>query len=86
MRNFHPIGMERFERGNHFLEVIDVLPMNNQVCGERDAMRADPRGQCDFVCVRACSSNPVSRAFTRILKAELDMVKAGFHKLGQTLA
>src|ERR1700681_4538521 len=36
--------------------------------------------------MRACSGNPVRRAFARILKAELDMVKARFHKLAQTLA
>jgi len=36
--------------------------------------------------VGARSGNPVRRAFARILKAELDMVKTRFDKLGQTLA
>src|SRR5450631_2765150 len=83
--------MERFERGNHRLEVLDVLPVNDQIYRERDAtladlMLADPRGQFDFVSVRARSGNPVRGAFARILKAELDMVKASFHKLRQALA
>src|SRR5713226_10785652 len=83
--------MERFERGNHALEVLDVLPVNNEVYSECDATLAaltfaDPTGQFDLVRVGACSGNPVRRAFTRILKAELDVVKARFHKLGQTLA
>src|ERR1700687_2200459 len=83
--------MERFERGHHFLKMPDVLPVNNQVYGERDATLADltftdPRSQFDLVRVRACSGDPVRRAFARILKAELDMVKSSFHKLAQTLA
>jgi len=83
--------MEPFERGNHFFKVLDVLPMNNEIYSECDAALADltfadPPGQFDLVRVCACSGNPVRRAFARILKAELDMVKARFHKLGQTLA
>jgi len=35
--------------------------------------------------VGACPGNPVRRAFAGILKAELDVVKARFHKLAQTL-
>src|ERR1700687_4072962 len=83
--------MERFERGHHFLKMPDVLPVNNQVYREcnatlSDLTFADPPGQFELVGVRACSGNPVRRAFARILKAELDVVKARFHKLGQTLA
>src|SRR5437660_9861098 len=83
--------MERFDRGHHFLKMPDVLPVNDQVYGERDATIADltfadPTGQFELVRVRARSSNPVRGAFARILKAELDMVKARFHKLAQTLA
>ena len=87
--------MERFERDNHLFEVLDVLPVNHQVYSEGDAMLADlmfaglmfadPPGQFELVGVCARSGNPVRRAFARILKAELDMVEAGFHKLGQTL-
>src|SRR5260221_7409669 len=87
--------MERFERCNHAIEVIDILRVDDQVYSESDAPLADltfadltfadPPSQFDFVRVGACSSNPVRWAFARILKAELDMVKAGFHKLGQTL-
>src|SRR5258708_28010243 len=78
--------MKRFERGNHFFEVIDVLPVDDQVCGESDAVLADPRGQFHLVRVRARSGNPVRMAFARILKTELDMVKTRFHQLGQALA
>src|ERR1700686_1374592 len=83
--------MERFERGNHAVEVIDVLPVNDQVYGERDATLADltfadPPGQFDLVRVGACSGNPVRRALARILKAELDMVEPRFDKLAQALA
>src|ERR1700693_2998438 len=91
--------MERFECGNHALKVLDILAVDDQVYCECDAtladlmcvpmcvlMLADPAGQFDLVRVRARSGNPVRRAFARILKAELDMVKACFHKLGQTLA
>src|ERR1700686_3933010 len=83
--------MERFERGHHFLKMPDVLPVNDEVYSECDAtladlMLADPPGQFDLVRVRARSGNPVCVAFARILKAELDMVEACFHKLGQTLA
>src|SRR5437660_9038668 len=78
--------MKRFERGNHAVQVLDVLPVNNEVCRERDTMPADPTSQFDFVRVGARSGNPVRRAFTGILKAELDMVEPCFHKLAQTLA
>src|SRR5437660_10207844 len=91
--------MQRFERGHHFLKMPDVLPVNNQVHGECNAtladlmfdlmcvlMLVDPCSQFDLVCVGARSGNPVRRALARILKAELDMVEAGFDKLGQTLA
>jgi len=78
--------MERFERGNHFFEVLDVLPVNDQVCGESDTMRAYPPSQFELVRVRACPGNPVGIAFVRILKAELDMVKARVHQLRQPLA
>src|ERR1700686_653795 len=83
--------MERFERGHHFLKMPDVLPVNDQVYRECDATLADltfadPTSEFDLVRVRACSGDPVCIAFARILKAELDMVKARFHKLGQALA
>src|SRR6202521_5422022 len=83
--------MERFERGNHAVEVLDVLPVHDQVYGECDATLADltfadPTGQFDLVRVGARSGDPVGWPFARILKAELDVVKARFHKLGQTLA
>src|ERR1700681_3650211 len=83
--------MERFERYHHFLKMLDVLPVNDQVYCECDATLADltfadPPGQFDFVRVCACSGNPVRVAFARILKAELDVVNARFYKLGQTLA
>ena len=41
VRDLHAIGMERFERGNHFLEVFDVLPVNDEVYCECDATLAD---------------------------------------------
>src|ERR1700681_1316441 len=83
--------MERFDRGNHAVEVLDVLPVHDQVYGECDATLADltfadPTGQFDLVRVGARSGDPVGWLFARILKAELDVVKARFHKLGQTLA
>ena len=67
--------MQRFERGNHFLEMLDVVPVHDQVYGERDAMRANPSGQFELVRVRPRSGNPVGMAFARILKTELDMCR-----------
>src|SRR5260370_24102230 len=83
--------MERIERGNHAVEVLDVLPVHDQVYGEcdvtiADLTFADPTGQFDLVRVGARSGDPVGWPFARVLKAELDVVKARFHKLGQTLA
>src|SRR5260370_7498903 len=83
--------MERFERGNHAVEVLDVLPVHDQVYGEcgatlADLTFADPTGQFDLVRVGARSGDPVGWPLARILKTELDVVKARFHKLGQTLA
>src|SRR5271163_1093451 len=49
VRDFHAIGMKRFQRGDHLFEVINVLAVNNQIGSEGDAMFADPRGQLDFV-------------------------------------
>ena len=40
VRDFHAIGMEGFERGNHLFEVVDVLPVNDQVDSEGDAAYA----------------------------------------------
>src|ERR1700733_8300576 len=78
--------MESLTLDNHLLEVFDVLPVNYEVYGECDAMGADPGGQLDLVRVRACSRDPVRRAFFRILKAKLDVVKARVYQLGQALA
>jgi len=43
VRNLHAIGAEGLERGNHRFEVIDILPMNDEIYGEGDgtAMGAD---------------------------------------------
>src|SRR5260370_41827142 len=83
--------MERFERGNHAVEVLDVLPEHEQVYGECGATLADltfahPTGQFDLVRVGARSADPVGWPLARILKTELDVVKARFHTLGQTPA
>src|ERR1700692_3570376 len=87
--------MERFERGNHACEVLDIRPVNDQVYSECDATLADllcilpfadPLGQFELVRVRAGSGNPVRRALARILKTELDVIKPRFDKLAQTLA
>ena len=73
--------MERFERGNHLFQVIDVLPVHDQVYGEGDAMLANPLREFEFVRVRARTGDPVRRTFFRILKAELNMVEAGVYQL-----
>src|SRR6266446_4324398 len=93
--------MKRFERCNHAVEVIDVLPVNNQVYGECDAPLpdltpadltladltfADPTSQFDFMRVGARSGNPGRRAFAPPLKPELSVVEARFNKLAETLA
>jgi len=88
--------MEGFERGNHLFEVVDILPVNDQVHSERDAafaslllanlLLANPCGQFELVRMGARSGNPVRWASTRILKAELDVVEAGLDELRQTLA
>ena len=68
VRDFHAIGMERFERGNHLFQVIDVLAMDDQVYREGDAVLANPRFanpccQLNLVRVRASTCDPVRVAF-----------------------
>ena len=63
VRDFHAIGMERFQRNHHFFEVVDVLPVNDEVSGERDAMFADPHRQLQLMRVRPRSGNPIGTAF-----------------------
>jgi hypothetical protein len=54
--------MQGFECKDHFFQVIDILPVHDQVDGEGQAMLANPRGQFKLVRVGARSGDPVGMA------------------------
>ena len=86
MRDLHAIGLKRFERGDHLFEMIDVLPVHDQVHGEGDAVPANQLRQFEFVRMHASAGDPVRRTFFGILKAELNVIEAGVHQLLKALA
>jgi len=74
--DFHAVGMESFECGNHLLQVIDVLTVHHQVSGESNAMLVNPSRHFHLVGMGARARDPVRCAFGRILETELDMVES----------
>ena len=59
MRNFQPIRLELFRERNHFLKVIEILPMHHQIDRERNRKPANHFGENYFVRVSLRTRNPI---------------------------
>ena len=77
MRNLDPLRGELLDEGDHLFQMIEVLPVHDQIYCERNLVPADRAREFDFVRVRLGSGNPVGSLFPRILEADLDVIEAG---------
>ncbi len=58
-----------FREGQHFLELIDVAAVDDEVEGNGDAMVPEPIKNAEFLRVGLCAGNIVGGFFTRALEA-----------------
>ena len=65
--------------------MIEILPVNDQIYGERDLVLADRAREFDLVRMRFRPRNPVGGFFSRILKADLDMIESSIYERFQPL-
>ena len=75
--DLHALGRELLDERDHLFEVVDVLPVDDKIHGERDFVAADDARQFDLVRVCFGAGNPVGCVLARILKADLDVIESG---------
>src|SRR5882762_2525149 len=81
VRNLHAVWPQSFEEANGFVEVIEILPMNDQIDRERHTLLLNDSRKFDFPRMGLSSGDPVSAFFLGILEAKLNMVKTGTDEL-----
>src|SRR5882724_1309698 len=79
--NLHTVWLQSFEEADGFVEVIEILPMNDQIDRERRALLLNDSRKFDFPRMGLSSGDPVSAFFLGILEAKLNMVKTGTDEL-----
>ncbi len=57
--DFHAFGRELLDKSDHLTQMIDVLPVHDEIHGERDLVLADEARQFNLVCVGFGAGNPV---------------------------
>ena len=86
VRDLHSLRVQLLDEGDHLFQMIEILPMHDQVHGEGDLVPADRAREFDLVRVRLRAGNPVGGFFARILKADLDVIESRVDQRLQTPA
>ena len=85
VRNLHPVRIQLLNKCNHLLEMIEILPMHDQIHRECNLCLSNGTRKFDLMRVRLRTRNPVRRFFARILKADLDVIESGANQRCQPL-
>ena len=77
---FHATGFRIFNDSEHFLELVNIAAMNDEIQRDADAIAFEPLEDAQLVLMRLGAGDVVGSVFARALKTELEMIEAGIYK------
>ena len=83
MGNLHTLWLELLNELDHLLDVVQVLPMHDQIHGESNWELANLLGKDELIGMTSGACDPLRRLGSRILKTQLDMVEPSVNQLRQ---
>ena len=75
-------GARRFGEGEHFGELLDIAAVNDEIECDSEAMVLQPVEDAEFLGVGFRAGDFIGGVFARALKAQLEMIEAGFDESG----
>jgi len=75
--DLHAFWIQLFDERDHFFQMVEVLPVHDEIHGESDFVLANDARQFNLVRVDFGSGDPVCGVLAGILEAELNVIQTG---------